>query len=126
MNSGDAFKAFHAGEDEHAYRLLGALPEGNGFRFTVWAPEADTVSVIGDFNLWDDQAHRLERITDLGVWSAVVPGARAGQRYKYRLRSRNMGADHREGRPVWPRDGGAAPDRLGARRFNARARAHLG
>ena len=91
MKLDDKFKAFHAGEDEHAYRLLGALPEGDGFRFSVWAPEADQVSVIGDFNLWDDQAHRLERVTDLGVWSATVPRTRAGQRYKYRIRSRNHG-----------------------------------
>ena len=80
--------AFHAGDDFHAHELLGAHRAENGFRFTVWAPEARAVAVIGDFNGWSGATHPLRRVTDLGLWSGEVPTAAVGQRYKYRIESR--------------------------------------
>lgn len=63
---------------------LGATPNAEGVVFRVWAPHAESLFVAGDFNNWSPQAAPLLRGND-GVWSASVPGARAGQRYKYRV-----------------------------------------
>ena len=65
-------------------RLGGHLVE-DGAWFAVWAPNADSVSVIGDFNEWNADAHPMER-TGSGCWECFVPGAVRGQRYKYRIR----------------------------------------
>ncbi len=65
-------------------RLGGHLVE-DGAWFAVWAPNADSVSVIGDFNEWNADAHPMER-TGSGCWECFVPGAVSGQRYKYRIR----------------------------------------
>ena len=51
--------------------------------FAVWAPSAQTVSVVGDFNGWDPSAHPMEPRASSGVWEAAVPGATAGHVYKY-------------------------------------------
>ena len=68
--------------------LLGAHPatEGgvSGVRFAVWAPGAQHVSVVGDFNGWDGFSHPMARL-DFGFWGAFVPGAEQGQRYKFRV-----------------------------------------
>jgi len=68
--------------------LLGAHPttqEGvEGVRFAVWAPHAQHVSVVGDFNGWNGLDHPLQRL-DFGFWGAFVPVARHGQRYKFRV-----------------------------------------
>ncbi len=60
----------------------GALPWPEGCDFAVWAPNAQGVSVIGDFNGWDRAAHSMTRGDD-GVWRGWVQGAHPGQRYKY-------------------------------------------
>ena len=59
-------------------KLFGARAEPNGVSFSVWAPNARSVRVTGDFCSWSDSAHWLSR-GDLGVWRGFVPGARAGQ-----------------------------------------------
>ena len=73
--------------------LLGAHPvtqEGAaGVRFAVWAPQAQAIHVVGEFNGWQE-THPLERL-DYGYWGAFVPGAQAGQLYKFRI----QGADGR-------------------------------
>ncbi len=56
-----------------------------GAMFAVWAPNAASVAVFGDFNGWDPQAHRLRRRDDGGIWEGFVPGAQRGQRYKYQV-----------------------------------------
>ncbi|MDO5727372.1 MAG: alpha-amylase family glycosyl hydrolase [Bowdeniella nasicola] len=61
---------------------MGAIPITNGFAFRVWAPNADAVSVVGDFNDWDASAHPLIS-DDAGNWYTEVPGAHHGQEYKY-------------------------------------------
>ena len=65
---------------------LGAtlLRSGKGVAFSVWAPNADTVSVIGEFNSWNADAHPLVR-HESGVWGGVVLAAREGHEYRYAL-----------------------------------------
>ena len=58
-----------------------------GVRFAVWAPNAETVSVTGEFNDWDTRRHPM-RPRDAGVWEIFMPGAREGDSYKYLVRSR--------------------------------------
>jgi 1,4-alpha-glucan branching enzyme len=63
---------------------LGCTPGGRGYRFAVWAPHADAVSVIGDFNDWDRSKTPCER-DDQGNWLAEVPDAKPGQGYKFAI-----------------------------------------
>lgn len=72
------------------WEQLGAHPAADGTRFAVWAPHADQVSVVGDFNGWDPHAHPLQG-SDAGVWSGWVAAVAVGQRYKYALRNRTSG-----------------------------------
>lgn len=60
-----------------------------GVNFAVWAPNAESVSVIGEFNDWKPGADHLERIPDgAGIWEGFIPGVRTGTRYKYHIISR--------------------------------------
>jgi len=61
---------------------MGAIPLAGGTTFRVWAPHAEGVSVIGTFNDWSPQAHRLASEGN-GLWSAHVPGAAPGGHYRY-------------------------------------------
>ncbi len=71
------------------FRKLGAhqaVVDGvEGVVFDVWAPHAAAVSVVGDFNGWNENAHVMERVApgEMGVYEAFVPEAREGQLYKY-------------------------------------------
>ncbi len=82
------------GTNYESYRMLGAhLAESlgvRGVRFAVWAPNAEVVSVIGDFNDWDDRRHPM-RFRTAGVWEIFLPGASEGTHYKYAVRSRLQG-----------------------------------
>ncbi|HEY2514922.1 MAG TPA: 1,4-alpha-glucan branching protein GlgB [Polyangiaceae bacterium] len=82
------FEGFSQGADARAYEKLGAHPLVRGASFAVWAPEAERVSVIGDFNDWKPDASPLERVGNTGVWHAVVDAAAIGHAYKYRIVSR--------------------------------------
>ncbi len=64
---------------------LGALVSATGTRFSVWAPNADSVWVTGDFCDWQDPGHALQRGED-GIWSLEVKGAQVGHQYQYRLK----------------------------------------
>jgi len=74
-----------------AWETLGAHPmqyDGvDGVRFAVWAPNAEVVSVVGDFNDWDTRRHPM-RLRNGGVWEIFIPGLRVGATYKYFVRSR--------------------------------------
>ena len=74
------------------YDKLGAHPmhlEGaDGVGFAVFAPNARRVSVVGDFNFWDGRRHAM-RVRGNGYWEIFVPGARAGDRYKYEVADRD-------------------------------------
>ena len=77
---------FHEGNDCRAYELLGAHPQkigrNAGFVFRVWAPNARSVSVIGDFNAWDRQKNPMKKIT-VGIWELFITGVAAFDSYKY-------------------------------------------
>ncbi|HEX5000795.1 MAG TPA: 1,4-alpha-glucan branching protein GlgB [Terriglobia bacterium] len=85
------------GEGTHyrTYEKLGAHPcvmEGTaGVAFRVWAPGAERLSVIGDFNGWNPGADPMSPCGDSGVWERFVPGVAAGALYKFRLESRYLG-----------------------------------
>ncbi len=74
-----------------SYERLGAHPatmDGvTGVAFTVWAPNAGRVSVVGEFNDWDGRRHGMRLRHDCGVWELFLPGARVGQFYKYEIKS---------------------------------------
>ena len=82
---------FHEGTNYEAYQMLGSLyiPETEdqkeGFCFRVWAPNAKTVCLVGDFNLWTVDKHSMTRIEDSGIWMIFVAGMKAGERYKYAI-----------------------------------------
>lgn len=85
---------FKEGRHFRLYDKLGAhLMEVGGHRgtlFAVWAPNAERVSVIGDFNDWNQDAHVLyPRLDESGIWEGFVPGAHQGQLYKYHIRSKH-------------------------------------
>jgi len=86
---------WNEGTNHRAYRALGAHPatlDGvAGTSFAVWAPNAERLSVIGDFNGWDKGAHPLASQGASGLWYGFLPGVGRGAVYKYHLRSRERG-----------------------------------
>ncbi|HJZ55549.1 MAG TPA: 1,4-alpha-glucan branching protein GlgB [Gemmataceae bacterium] len=80
---------FNEGSHLKLYEKLGSHPatvDGQtGFQFAVWAPNADYVSVVGDFNGWDRGRHRLNPIGSSGIWGGFFPGVPAGTCYKYHI-----------------------------------------
>ncbi len=56
-------------------------------RFAVWAPNAQRVNVVGDFNGWDGSRHSMRRLDQSGVWEVFIPGLAAGELYKYEIHS---------------------------------------
>lgn len=94
---------FGEGKHWHAYRVLGSHPvivDGiSGVLFATWAPEAERVSVVGDFNRWDGRCHpmRLRGLT--GVWELFIPSLKPGTLYKYELRNRNHKSIHLKSDP---------------------------
>ncbi|MFB6290516.1 MAG: 1,4-alpha-glucan branching protein GlgB [Candidatus Bipolaricaulia bacterium] len=81
---------FNGGDHCRAYNFLGAhIDKGTGkVHFAVWAPNADSVSVVGDFNSWKEGRDVLSPQGDSGIWSGAVSGASPGDRYKYHIESR--------------------------------------
>src|SRR5487761_2730323 len=86
---------FGEGRLHLAYRTLGAHPmmqDGiSGTRFAVWAPNAERVSVVGDFNGWDGRAHPMRVHASNGVWEIFLPGIGTDALYKFEIRNRNTG-----------------------------------
>jgi 1,4-alpha-glucan branching enzyme len=80
------------GQGEHleAYRVLGAhlrtIKGITGTSFAVWAPNAQRVSVVGDFNGWDGRRHMMRRLGGSGIWEIFVPGVAEGTHYKFEIR----------------------------------------
>jgi len=70
---------------------MGAHPREGGTSFAVWAPDAEKVSVAGDFNGWDRSKHPLSQRGVSGIWEGFVPGVGKGQIYKYHIVSRHNG-----------------------------------
>ena len=88
------FDLYLFGEGTHTriYEKLGAHPmrigATEGVHFAVWAPNAQRVSVVGDFNAWDGRVHPMRSLGSSGVWEIFVPAARIGHHYKFEIRSR--------------------------------------
>jgi 1,4-alpha-glucan branching enzyme len=85
---------FSEGTNYESYRTMGAHPaevEGvRGVKFAVWAPNAEVISLTGDFNQWDTRRHPM-RLRTAGMWEFFMPGLKPGDRYKYFVRSRYVG-----------------------------------
>ena len=80
---------YHQGTNYHAYEMLGAHfieKDGRkGVRFSVWAPHAKSVSVVGDFNEWDTRTHEMKKIGDGEIWVTFIEGLEEGEVYKYAI-----------------------------------------
>ncbi len=91
----DDLHLFNEGSHTRLYRKLGAhpypVPEGPGTHFAVWAPNAEAVSVVGDFNGWTPGRNSLSPQEHSGIWSGHVSGVGVGERYKYHIRSSQRG-----------------------------------
>jgi 1,4-alpha-glucan branching enzyme len=88
---------FNEGTHSHLYEKLGAhlSKDPEGAWFAVWAPNADAVSVIADFNDWDREANKLVPREQSGIWEGFIPDVKHGAMYKYHVHSRvtRAGAD---------------------------------
>ncbi len=86
---------FGEGRHRHAYRFLGAHEHEvdgiAGVLFAVWAPNAERVSVVGDFNRWDGRSHAMRVRGGSGVWELFIPDLDPGHIYKYEIRNRHSG-----------------------------------
>ncbi len=85
-------KKFAEGIHYEIYRKMGAHPmelKGvKGVNFSVWAPCAVRVSVVGDFNSWDGRRHQMQRLGDSGIFELFIPELEAGAVYKYEIKNR--------------------------------------
>lgn len=82
---------FGEGRNWNIYRRLGAhcrTVDGEvGVNFAVWAPNAQSIQVVGDFNFWDGRQHAMRKQVPSGIWELFVPAAKVGQKYKFRIRT---------------------------------------
>lgn len=79
-----AINLFHQGENFEAYKFFGAHLNGEGVTFTLWAPRARAVEVVGNFNNWDGNNHKMNKISE-GVWQIFIPGLKEWEIYKYKI-----------------------------------------
>jgi len=84
---------FNEGTHSHLFEKLGAHPvhDPEGTYFAVWAPNADSVSVIGDFNGWDNGANGLYAREQSGIWEGFIPTVTHSALYKYHVHSKVTG-----------------------------------
>src|SRR5215813_8817202 len=89
------FYLFNEGSHYRIYEKLGAHPltAGNeaGTCFSVWAPNAREVAVLGDFNGWNPSTHLLHSRGGSGIWEGFVPGVGKGALYKFHIVSHSNG-----------------------------------
>ncbi len=91
----DDLYLFNAGQLRQAWRRFGALTEIRngvaGVCFRVWAPNAERVSVVGDFNRWDGRTHPMSSLGASGAWELFVPDIGTGALYRFEIRQRGSG-----------------------------------
>ena len=84
---------FLNGKAYRCYEFMGAIAAEycgeKGYSFCVWAPNAEGVSVVGDFNGWDTQAHPMNPQESTGIWHTFIKGVEEGQNYKYFIRCKD-------------------------------------
>ena len=84
---------FNNGRHYEIFEKMGAHPKKykgkNGIYFAVWAPHAEQIGVVGDFNSWDPEANAMMPLADSGIWEAFVPGIAAGELYKYAITTKS-------------------------------------
>jgi 1,4-alpha-glucan branching enzyme len=82
---------FGSGKHWKLYERLGAhlrsVDGHSGVNFAVWAPNAQSVQVVGDFNHWDGKTHCMQKQIPSGIWELFVPNIGAGMKYKFRMRT---------------------------------------
>ena len=86
---------FSEGNLHQGYLMLGShameINGVKGIRFAVWAPNAERVSVVGEFNLWDGRIHPMRSLGSSGVWDLFIPELKQHALYRYEIRNRNSG-----------------------------------
>lgn len=119
METKDAAYLFHQGTYNQAYEFFGAHPTEDGkVVFRIWAPNAQDISVVGDFNDWNPDANKMQRLENLGgIWELTLDNLEKGALYKYAIKQKDgevvLKADpygnHSEKRPAtasiyWPEE----------------------
>ena len=84
----DPLRPFLDGKETRAWRLMGSHPDGQGYTFRVWAPNAKAVSLVGDFNGWNVGATPMDNLFN-GVWQCHVDGLNRYDTYKYAVESKS-------------------------------------
>lgn len=91
----DELHLFGEGRLKQAYKTLGAQTHSQqgvmGVRFAVWAPNAERVSVVGNFNQWDGRIHSMRAHGSSGVWEIFIPHLTTHDLYKFEIRNRHTG-----------------------------------
>ncbi|PID80259.1 MAG: 1,4-alpha-glucan branching enzyme [Clostridiales bacterium] len=82
---------FHEGTHVAPYQFLGAHVVAGGVHFATWAPHANSVAVVGDFNNWDGSAHQMKKISPQGIWTLFVTDLPPYSIYKYEIFSSYLG-----------------------------------
>ena len=94
---------FHEGTNYQAYKLFSPTPQEldkkKGWAFSVWAPSARAVSVVGDFNEWNVLSNQMEKCDD-GTWVLFIEGLKQFDNYKYAITDCN-GKNRFQMRPLW-------------------------
>lgn len=86
---------FNEGTHYQIYEKLGAhkisVNNVDGLHFAVWAPNAQRVSLVGDFNGWDGRTHQMRVLGGSGIWEIFIPGLSTGEKYKFEIKTKNGG-----------------------------------
>ena len=86
---------FAEGNHYQIYKKLGAhlrtIDGTEGVAFAVWAPNAQRVSVVGEFNNWDGRVHPMRKLVEAGIWEIFIPGVGEGTHYKFEVRQAHGG-----------------------------------
>ncbi len=84
---------FNEGNNHRAYEKFGSnlmIHDGvEGVHFSVWAPEAKRVSVVGGFNNWDGRIHQMRTLGASGVWEIFIPGLKEGDLYRFEIKTKS-------------------------------------
>ncbi|MDR2530279.1 MAG: 1,4-alpha-glucan branching enzyme, partial [Oscillospiraceae bacterium] len=80
---------FHQGTNYRSYELLGCHVNAVAAIFRVWAPNAESVSVVGDWNDWEIGRDRLTMVSEGGLWETAVEGVERGHKYKFAITSKS-------------------------------------